>query len=126
MVFFVELINVLALLTNTEVIDIVMDFLALVVISEFDDFFFNAIVNKDVTNVIEDKAYNQLLKWQITTSINARNIMEGNRLEPQPCEEEEYSKRIAEAEELEEKTRINDGIKDYKPKVRPLHNDDSD
>ena len=52
--------------------------------------------------------------------------MEGNRISSQPCEEEEYSKRIAEAEELEEKTRINDGIKDYKAKVRPLHNDDSD
>ena len=40
MVLFVETINFLALLTNTEVIGIVMDFLALVIIAEFDDFFY--------------------------------------------------------------------------------------
>ena len=40
MVIFVESINFLALLTNYEVIGIVMDFLALVIIAEFDDFFY--------------------------------------------------------------------------------------
>ena len=52
--------------------------------------------------------------------------MEGNRICSQRCEEEEYSKRVAEAEELEERTRKNDGIKDYKVKVRPLHHEDSE
>ena len=118
--------NFLALLTNFEVIDIVMDFLALVVISEFDDFFFNAIVNKEMTEVIESNAYKELLVWQTTTSYNARNIMKGNRLEPQRCEEEEYSKRMEDVEELEERVRKNDAIKDYKHKVKTLHVSDSD
>ena len=52
--------------------------------------------------------------------------MESNRICSQRCEEEEYSQRVAEAEELEERTRKNDGIKDYKAKVRPLHHEDSE
>ena len=107
MVVFVESINFLALLTNHEVIDIVMDFLALVVISEFDDFFFYAINNEDVTKVIENKEYRELCVIQTTSSVYARNIMKGNRLKPQPCEEEEYNHK--EAEELEMRARANDG-----------------
>ena len=90
MVIFVESINFLALLTNFEVIGIVMDFLALVIIAEFDDFFYQAITSQDVTKVIEEKQYKELLMIQTTTSIYAKYIMRGNRLRPQPCEKEEY------------------------------------
>ena len=87
MVLFVESINFLALLTNTEVIGIVMDFLALVIIAEFDDFFYQAIINPEITKVIEDKSYKDLVTIQTTTSLHATYIMKGNRLHPQPCEE---------------------------------------
>jgi len=91
MVIFVESINFLALLTNFEVIGIVMDFLALVIIAEFDDFFYQAIRNEEVVSVIEDgKQYKELLTIQTTTSCYAKYIMKGNRLRPQPCEKEEY------------------------------------
>ena len=105
MIIFVEFINVMALLTNTQVIGIVMDFLALVIISEFDDFFFNAITNPDVTDIIEDKdkMYKALITIQTTTSIYAKYIMEGNRLKPQPCEQEAYDARKEEATALEKK-----------------------
>jgi len=42
--FVVEIVNVLAIMTSTQVLDVVMNFLALVVISEFDDFFYEALV----------------------------------------------------------------------------------
>ena len=43
MVMFVELVNFLALITNETVLDIVMNFLALVVIADFDDFFYESV-----------------------------------------------------------------------------------
>ena len=38
----VELCNFVVILTNTEIIEIVMNFMALVVISEFGQYFYNA------------------------------------------------------------------------------------
>lgn len=42
-IFIIELVNFLAIMTSTQVLDVVMNFLALVVISEFDDFFYGAL-----------------------------------------------------------------------------------
>ena len=64
-----------------------MNFLALVVIAEFDDFFYAAVEEYDLTEVIDDKMYEDFLVVQMTTSIYARYIMKGNRIKPQPCEE---------------------------------------
>jgi hypothetical protein len=38
----IEAANVLQLITNTEVIEVVMNFMALAILAEFDDFFFSA------------------------------------------------------------------------------------
>merc|ERR1712241_742959 len=43
MVLYVETVNYIALLTNLSHLDIVMNFLALVVIADFDDFFYGAL-----------------------------------------------------------------------------------
>ena len=42
-VMIVESVNFAALLTNGTIIDIIMNFLALVVIAEFDEYFFSAV-----------------------------------------------------------------------------------
>ena len=42
-VIIVELVNFAALLTNATILDIIMNFLALVVIAEFDEYFFSAV-----------------------------------------------------------------------------------
>ena len=54
MVYFVELINILILCTNYEVMSIIMDFLALVIISDFDNFFVATLKTDRIYNLILD------------------------------------------------------------------------
>ena len=42
-VVFVEIVNLIILQTNHTTLDVIMNFLALVVISEFDDYFFKTV-----------------------------------------------------------------------------------
>ena len=90
MVVLVESVNFMAILTTSAIIDIVMNFLALVVIAEFDDFFYAAVDEFDITDVIDENIYENFLVIQTTTSIYARPIIKGNRIKTQPCEKEEY------------------------------------
>lgn len=39
-IYLVELVNIAILLTNNTIIEVIMNFLALVIISEFDDYMF--------------------------------------------------------------------------------------
>ena len=87
-VIIVELVNFVALITNETVLDIVMNFLALVVIADFDDFFFSA-TESDFADVISDPKYDEFLIIQTTTSWNARDCWAKNRLAKQECEENE-------------------------------------
>lgn len=50
----VELVNVAVLLTNPTVMDTIMNFLALVIISDFDDYFFSTIKNDPIARLISD------------------------------------------------------------------------
>ena len=106
MVILVESVNFMAILTTYQIIEIVMNFLALVVIAEFDDFFYAAVQEYDLTDVIDDKMYENFLVVQTTTSIYSRYIMKGNRIKPQPCEEKDYNEKIEEAQELEKNANI--------------------
>ena len=80
-----------------------MNFLALVVIAEFDDFFYAAVTEYDLTDVIDEKMYENFLVIQTTTSYKARYIMEGNRIKAQPCENEAYINRLEDVAALEKK-----------------------
>ena len=53
----IELVNFLAILSSYAVIDVVMNFLALVVISDFDDFFYAALRNEENKDLISDPAF---------------------------------------------------------------------
>ena len=62
MVILVESVNFMAIITNYEIIEIVMDFLALVVIAEFDDFFYyEAVLDEDIVAIIDSKIYESFL-----------------------------------------------------------------
>ena len=91
-VFIVEFVNFAALLTNFTIIDIIMNFLALVVIAEFDEYFFAAVKSDPLADIVTGEgAYENFLIIQRTTSTQARwildkNNQEINKLEPQKCE----------------------------------------
>ena len=87
MVLLVEAVNYIALITNLTHLDIVMNFLALAVIADFDDFFYNALFDNQFKRVITDgDTYKKFLEVQTTTSIEARYNVIGNRLERQEVE----------------------------------------
>ena len=82
MVMFVELVNFLALITNETVLDIVMNFLALVVIADFDDFFYESVeIQADsLIQIMTEPTYDEFLVVQTTTSWRAEHIIPENRL----------------------------------------------
>ena len=87
MVMTVESVNYIALITNNTHVDIVMDFLALAVIADFDDFFYKALFDKEFKQVITDKkVYENFLVQQTTTSFDARWVVKGNRIKRQDVE----------------------------------------
>ena len=53
----VEFVNLLILQTNGTIMDIIMNFLALVVIAEFDDYFFIPVANEPFAKFISDEEY---------------------------------------------------------------------
>ena len=83
----VESVNYIALMTNTTHLNIVMNFLALAVIADFDDFFYGALFDNQFKRVItEGEVYGNYLEIQTTTSKNARFNVTGNRLKRQKVE----------------------------------------
>ena len=74
MVIFVEVVNILILCSNYEVMGIIMDFLALVIISDFDNFFVATLKTDRIYNLLLDDADGVLenaLKIQRTSSNKA-------------------------------------------------------
>lgn len=73
MVIMVETVNYIALLTNVTHIDIVMNFMALCIIADFDDNFYDALADTEYKDVITDQViYGEFLLLQTTTSKEAR------------------------------------------------------
>ena len=74
-VIIVELVNFAALLTNFTIIEIIRNFLALVVISQFDEYFFSTVRNEPLAEIVDgDDHYEEFLKIQRTTSNRASRI----------------------------------------------------
>ena len=53
-IFLVEMVNLAILLTNVSILDIIMNFLALVIIGEFDDFFFFTLRKEPFSDLVKD------------------------------------------------------------------------
>ena len=90
MVIFVEVINLLILTSNYTIMDIIMNFLALVVIADFDDFFAQTLSKDKILKKLDsgEEISPLALLVQTTTSKSAR--MKGtdvNVLENPPVEE---------------------------------------
>ena len=49
-----ELVNLAVLNTNNTIMDILMNFLALVIISDFDDYFFHTVTSDPMAELIKD------------------------------------------------------------------------
>ena len=73
MVMAVEIVNFLAVLDQTSFSDIVMNFTALVIISEFDYTFFGSFKDAELKSAISDEGYADLLMVRRTSSPNARS-----------------------------------------------------
>ena len=88
--YLVETVNVALLLTNNTILEIIMNFLAIVIISEFDDYFFMSLRREPLKDLISngemetedgDKIeLSNILTIQTTSSGNARHKQIGNRL----------------------------------------------
>ena len=82
MVVCVEIVNVYILCTAMNVMEIIMDFLALVVISEFDNFFVETLKTDPVFHMLIDNSdtLKEALKISVTTSDLASANVQGNMM----------------------------------------------
>jgi hypothetical protein len=70
-IILIEFVNFLAILTSFTVLDVVMNFLALVVISEFDDFFYCSLRDEPLKELLIDPCFCNLLVIERTSSRRA-------------------------------------------------------
>ena len=117
----VEMVNIAVLNTNHTIMDVLMNFLALVIIADFDDYFFMTVKNDKMAKLISDGeleleegkdkvVLEDLLKFEITTSGRASHEIKGNRYDYEPEEEKEEDKdqveEIDESNPLQQSSRI--------------------
>ena len=90
----VEVVNLAILNTNQTIMDIIMNFLALVIIADFDDYFFLTVAHEPLSKLIADGELEThkegqtinleaLLKTQVTSSDGARFRLDENMLRPE-------------------------------------------
>jgi hypothetical protein len=73
-IFVVEIVNFIVILTSQSYLDIVMNFMALAVIAEFDDAFYSALGSEKNKKIIEDPAFEDLYKITRTSSTKAKRL----------------------------------------------------
>ena len=77
----VQFANMLVIIESSSVLNIVMNFVGLVVISEFDDYFYNSVRNEPLKDVLEDEEQSEvILKIEHTTSAKAKAVIEEHRI----------------------------------------------
>lgn len=70
--FLVELVNMVVIVTQSDVIDITFDFIALAIIAEFDNYVYDAIKNESFKELIEPEFAERIFKIRHTTSVKAK------------------------------------------------------
>lgn len=70
MIVTVEMVNFLVILNSTSILDVMMNFMALAIIAEFDDFFFSALGNDPNKEILTDPAYDDMFIIRRTSSRN--------------------------------------------------------
>ena len=134
----VEVVNLAILNTNQTIMDIIMNFLALVIIADFDDYFFLTVAHEPLSKLIADGELEThkegqtinleaLLKTQVTSSDGARFRLDENMLRPETKKDalnvimEDLTgedappgdKKVEEEEEDENELRQMEGEPDY-------------
>ena len=78
---FVEVTNyIIIFYSSTSVIDVVADFLVVLVISEFDDYLYSVSGSKVFKKLITEEKYKDLFRIETTTSPSASLKMEEHRI----------------------------------------------
>jgi|LakMenE18May11ns_1017448.scaffolds.fasta_scaffold9430595_2 hypothetical protein len=70
MIVTVEMVNFLVILNSNSILDVMMNFMALAIIAEFDDFFFSALGNDPNKEILTDPAYDDMFIIRRTSSRN--------------------------------------------------------
>lgn len=70
-ILWIEIVNFIVILTSISILDTVMNFIALVVIAEFDNAFFSSLGTEDLKQIVGQPEYDDLYQWTRTTSLNA-------------------------------------------------------
>lgn len=73
-IFVIEIVNFIVILTSASYLDVVMNFMALAVIAEFDDKFFDALGSDSLKDLLEDPAYDDLYMVTRTSSRNCSEL----------------------------------------------------
>lgn len=67
-IFLVEILNIIAILEANNVFDIVLNFIALAILSEFDDFVYGAIRNEKFKELLDPANQAKVMEISYTTS----------------------------------------------------------
>jgi hypothetical protein len=87
----IEIISFVVILTSPTYLDVVMNFMALAVIAEFDDKFFDALGDDELKRMIDDANYDDLYKITRTSS---KNCSDENITEDDTWETEEKTMKV--------------------------------
>jgi hypothetical protein len=71
-IFVIEIVNFIVILTSADYLSVVMNFLALAVISEFDDAFYTSIVQDDLKEILSNPAFEDMYTITRTSSAKAK------------------------------------------------------
>ena len=80
MIMSVEVVNIISILSYGDTLNVVICFLALAIVAQFDNFFYDSLGENKDKDLLETEEYKSLLLIQRTTSKNARGKMAGNKL----------------------------------------------
>lgn len=85
MIITVEIVNFFAIMKSTTIADVVMNFMALAVVSEFDDAFYSALGDDPMKDMITEAAFDDLFTVKTTTSSEANFEHDDHRLDDDTC-----------------------------------------
>ena len=98
----VEFVSLMVLLLQNSVLDVLMNFLALTIITEFDDYLFETLYDDPIYKLITEgetelggkhRELSEITKIETTTSWYARFKVDGNKFGRSPDDEEEDKKK---------------------------------
>ena len=77
MTLMVEAVNMLVILQSMTTKDVVFNFIAVAIISDFDDFVFNSLQNEPLKELVSSDNAHELMKISFTTSSKCNSFDKG-------------------------------------------------